>query len=121
MTEKSKQILFWLPRILTILFALFISIFAVDVFREYANFWKALGTFLIHLIPTFLVIIALIIAWKREWIGTVIFFGLSIWYMYMAYGKFPLVTYVIICGPMILIAALFLVNWIYRKELRENI
>ena len=31
-----KRFLFWLPRILTIIFILFISIFALDVFSEYS-------------------------------------------------------------------------------------
>lgn len=121
MTTKSKQFIFWAPRILTILFAIFISMFAFDVFGENGGFWKTMLAFLIHLIPTFIIIITLIIAWKKEWVGTVLFLGLSVWYIIMAYGKFPLMTYVLICGPMILIAVLFLISWIYRKEVREHL
>ena len=34
MNNKWKRVLYWTPRVLGILFALFISIFALDVFGE---------------------------------------------------------------------------------------
>ena len=34
MNTKPKRVLYWIPRALTILFALFISVFALDVFGE---------------------------------------------------------------------------------------
>ena len=34
MNRPIRQFLFWSPRVLTILFALFLSLFALDVFEE---------------------------------------------------------------------------------------
>ncbi len=39
MKRPMKQFLFWSPRVLTILFALFLSLFALDVFGEGYGFW----------------------------------------------------------------------------------
>lgn len=41
----SKKLTHWLPRILRLLFALFISIFALDAFGEGIPFTEAVVTF----------------------------------------------------------------------------
>jgi len=115
--ESVKRIVFWLPRILCVLFALFISLFALDVFGEGYGFWETIVAFLIHLVPTALVLIALAIAWRWGWIGAILFLALGGWYIIMAWGKFEWTTYLLIAGPLFLIGALFLVNWVYRAEL----
>jgi len=47
--------------------------FALDAFNPEKTIWQQIGDFLIHLIPSFVLIIILIIAWKREFIGGIIF------------------------------------------------
>lgn len=64
-----KKVLYWLPRILSILFIAFISIFALDVFSE-PQWFLAL---IMHLIPSFILIALTIIAWKYERLGGFIF------------------------------------------------
>jgi hypothetical protein len=120
MNKSVKRVVFWLPRILCVLFALFISLFALDVFGEGYGFWETIVAFLIHLVPTALVLITLAIAWRWEWIGAILFVALGVWYIIMAWGKFELTTYLLISGPLFLIGALFLVNWLYRAELRSS-
>jgi hypothetical protein len=66
MTTPPKQLLFWSPRILCLLFAAFISIFAADVLGEGYGFWKTILALLIHLIPTWLVLIVLAVSWRRR-------------------------------------------------------
>jgi hypothetical protein len=43
-TQSSKQpvkrILLWTPRVLSLLFALFVSLFALDVFGQGYGFWQ---------------------------------------------------------------------------------
>jgi hypothetical protein len=120
MNQSTKKWLFWMPRVLGILFALFISLFALDVFGESYNVWQTIVALLIHLVPTYLVIIALVVAWRWAWTGAVLFSGLAMFYIVMAWGRFPLVTYLVISGPLALIAFLFLFNWIYREQLRAQ-
>ncbi|MCK4663116.1 MAG: hypothetical protein KAT68_09645 [Bacteroidales bacterium] len=122
MKTKRKSImrlLFWTPRILCILFIVFISLFALDVFDEGNDFWHTILALLMHLIPTFLLIIILVISWRLEWVGGILFFALAIFYIVWAWDKFPLSAYFSISGPLFIISVLFLINWVYRKELRN--
>ncbi len=116
MTRFLKRLLFWSPRVLSILFVLFISLFALDVFNEGHGFWQTLLALLIHLIPTVLVIIAVVISWHREWIGAVLFTGGGLWYLLANLRHFSWIL--TISGPMLLIGILFLLSWLYRKDLR---
>lgn len=71
--KKSIKAFHWLPRIICILAILFISMFALDAFGPGLTIWQQIGAFLIHLIPSFILLIILIIAWKWEFIGGLIF------------------------------------------------
>lgn len=104
-----NRTLYWSPRILAIAFALFIGLFALDSFQN----GFALGTligFFIHLIPSFVIIIFLMIAWKWELIGGLLFTILGILYIYMAWGEFSFAVYSLMSGPLFLIGLLFLFN-----------
>ena len=120
MNTSTKRVLFWTPRILGILFALFISIFALDVFGEGYSFWETILALLIHLVPTSIIVIALVIAWRWEWVGAILLIALGVFYIVSSWGKFPFVTYLMISGPSFLVGVLFLVNWVYRAELRTR-
>lgn len=115
-----KRILFWTPRVLALLFAGFISLFALDVFGAGYGFWEAIEAFLIHLIPTGIILIALAIAWRWEWLGAVLFAALGIAYVIVAWGQSDWVAYAVISGPAFLIAALFLVSRLTRLGLGSS-
>ncbi len=70
--KTSAKILQWTPRILCILAILFISLFALDSFSSERTFWQNTGAFLMHLIPSFVLLAILIVAWKWENIGGII-------------------------------------------------
>lgn len=117
MRKSVKQALHWTPRVAGILFVLFLSLFALDVFEMNLSFWETIVGLFMHLIPSILLGIALALAWRWEWVGAVIFAGWSIFYFTSARG-FPWSVYAIIAGIPLLIGLLFLLNWIYRKEIR---
>ena len=118
MTAGAMQLFFWTPRILAIFFAIFLSLFALDVFSEGYGFWETVVALIIHLVPTFIVLVALAVAWRWEWVGAVGFCGLAAFYVIMAWDRFPLSTYLLISGPLLVVGVLFLLNWILRDELR---
>jgi hypothetical protein len=118
MPKVLKQILFWTPRILGILFVAFLSLFALDVFGEGYGFWETALALLIHLIPSFVLVAALVLAWRWEWVGTALFVGFGIWYLVMMGGRFNWTVYLVIAGVPILIGVLFLVGWINRKQIQ---
>ncbi len=120
MNATAKRVLFWTPRILCILFAIFLSVFALDVFSEGHGLWQTIGALLLHLVPTFIVVIVLVIAWRREWVGAILFGALAVFYVVWMWGRFPLSVYLSISGPLALVGILFLLNWKYRAQLRTR-
>ncbi len=109
MNTSTKLALFWVPRVLCILFATFLSMFALDVFSEGYNFEKTILALLIHLVPTYLVVIALVIAWRWEGVGAILFAALALLYLITSGGASWIIS-----APLFLVGVLFLLNWIYR-------
>jgi hypothetical protein len=120
MNMTEKRVLFWTPRVLGILFAIFVSMFAFDVFDQGYGLWRTILALLINLVPAYLIIIALVIAWRWEWVGAVLFIALAVLYVVWGWGRQSLVAYFVISGPLTLVGGLFLFNWIYRAELRTR-
>ncbi len=117
--EKSiKQSLFWIPRVMSILFVLFLSMFALDIFDMNLGFWGTIVGLIMHLIPSIVLAIAIALAWKREWIGAVLFIGWALFYLVTARG-FDWSVYVSIAGIPALIGALYLVGWAMHGKLRD--
>ena len=81
MTEFSRRALFWGPRALSVAFIAFLSLFALDVFGEGYGFWKTLLALTMHLIPTFGLIAALVLAWRWEWIGATLYAAAAMLYV----------------------------------------
>jgi hypothetical protein len=117
MNKTLKGFLLWTPRVLVILFIAFVVLFSFDVFGTGAGFWATLLAFLMHNIPAFILLIALILAWRWEWVGALVFIGFGIWYL-VAIRDQPAVAYVLLAGIPMLIGLLFLVGWIWRKKIR---
>jgi hypothetical protein len=120
-----KRILFWAPRVLAILFALFVSLFALDVFGAGYGFWGTILALFMHLIPVYVLLIALAVAWRWEWAGALLFAGFSVWYLVIAWGPYPLVANLIgtwpIAGPPLVIALLLVADWLYRVKLQPAV
>lgn len=112
------RVLYWAPRILAVLFALLLSVFALDVLGEGYSFWEAVVGLLIHLAPTFLVILVLVIAWRWEWLGALLFFGLAAFYVIAFWAPERWAAYLIISGPLALVGLLFLADWLVRVRRR---
>jgi len=120
MKKPTKWFLFWTPRILCLLFAAFISLFALDVFGENQGFWHTTLALLMHLIPTGILLLILALTWRWEWVGGLLFPGLGAFYILAFWGRFHWSVYVILSGSLFLLGALFLLGWKYRTELRAR-
>ena len=117
MNKTLKQILFWTPRVAGILFILFLSLFALDIFDMQLGFWETIVGLLMHLIPSILLTIVIIIAWRWEWVGAALFIGWAVWYLTRAQGE-DWIAYALISGLPALIGLLFLAGWVWRKQIR---
>ncbi|WP_449404264.1 DUF7670 domain-containing protein [Flavobacterium soyangense] len=71
--KPSIQFIHWAPRIICIMAILFISMFAADSFEQGNTIWQHLTSLFLHLIPTFILTALLIIAWKWENLGGLLF------------------------------------------------
>lgn len=107
-----KTFLFWAPRILAILIAAFVGLFALDVFSEGYSFWEALVGFVIHLAPTWLILGALLLAWRWERLGGVVFIALGVFFLLWFGLEWTMVL--LFLAPLSVIGFLFLADWQYR-------
>ena len=124
MTAAQKKVLYWAPRGPGLAFALFLCLFALDVFGEGLGFWRTLVALIMHLIPAFVVLLALALAWRWEWIGAAALAGAALVFLFnmpkhlSPQGRQS--AALLIAGPAFVIAALFLVNWLKRTELHAR-
>jgi hypothetical protein len=118
------RVLYWAPRVLSIAFILFLSLFALDVFQEARGFWLTLAALAVHLIPSFVLVLVLVAAWRWEWIGAAVFGGAAALYIHRTL-QLKLSAAVkwnwclVIAGPALVIAGLFLWNWVRRCQRRS--
>ena len=125
--KTSIKVLHWTPRIICILAILFISLFALDSFSPDLTIWRQIGDFLKHLIPSFVLIILLIVAWKWEFIGGIIFTLIGLGFspfIFMHNYKMnqsvwhSLTTILIITMPFVIVGILFIVS---HKKKKKNL
>ena len=76
--KTSTSRFHWLPRIICMLAIFFISIFAADAFESNLSIWQQLLAFLLHLLPSFILLGFLVVAWKWEFTGGIIFTAIGI-------------------------------------------
>ncbi len=119
------KVLHWIPRIICMLAILFISLFALDSFGPDLTIWQQIGAFLIHLIPSFVLLALLIVAWKWEYIGGIIFiiigFGTSPFIFNHNYNMnhsvgMSLGIILMITFPFVVVGVLFIISYFRKKR-----
>ena len=127
--KTSLKILHWSPRILCIMAILFVSLFALDSFDPRLSLLQQIGEFLIHLIPSFVLLACLIVAWKWELIGGIILasigIGFSPFVYQLNYHRIHdvgacLVILLVITFPFIVVGVLFIMSHIMKKKNLQN-
>lgn len=111
MNRSTRSLILWSPRLLGILVALFLGLFALDSLGE------GIG-FVIHLAPTLLLLAAVAISWRWEWVGGVVFLSLAA--LYAATTLRHPDWILAIAGPMVVVGALYLLSWQHHRELRPT-
>ena len=112
-----KQFLFWTPRLLCIAFAAFLAIFALDVFNLPLGPADKAFALMMHLIPSAIVLFALAIVWRWEWVGVFIFPGLAMFHLVSKWGQLDWSGYALVEAPLLLLGILFLGSWRNRRVL----
>jgi hypothetical protein len=111
MSDSRSRILFWTPRALALLLALFLAAFAADVFSENRGIWETVVALVMHLIPSAVVLLILAITWRREWLGGLTYLAVAIFYVVATGGRLHWSAYVVISGTLCAIAVFFFAGW----------
>jgi glucose-6-phosphate-specific signal transduction histidine kinase len=92
---------------------LFLSLFALDAFdgRPLA---EALPDYLMHLVPAGVVLAAVALGWRYEWIGGVAFAAMAAGYAYWARDHVSWIA--VISGPLLVVSVLFLASWLNHRR-----
>lgn len=123
--KMSIRVFHWLPRIICILAILFVSLFAADAFAPGLTIWQQIGGFFIHLIPSFILLAFLIVAWKWELIGGIIIMViglvLSPFVFMLNYNRnhsfwMSLGIILMITIPFVVVGILFIVSHSLKKK-----
>ncbi|MFM2136849.1 MAG: hypothetical protein RL021_2249 [Bacteroidota bacterium] len=99
-----------------LLFAGFISIFALDVFENPQGILKTVAALILHLLPTFLIIGLVVLSRKTDLIPAISYTALGALYIWWAWERFPFITYLIIAGPLFIAGILHGICWSNRKS-----
>ncbi|MFH1160184.1 MAG: hypothetical protein V1733_04465 [bacterium] len=127
--KTTVKIVHWAPRILCILAILFISMFALDSFDPKLTLGQQILGFLIHLIPTYILIAILVISWKWELAGGIIFIAIGVILSPFIYThnydmNHSVWTSLGIVGmlnvPFILVGGLFIISRYLKKNIYTN-
>lgn len=101
----------WTPRLLGVVFAALVGLFALDVFSEPSTVGQTLVAFVVHLLPSAIVLIMVLIAWRWQTAGGLLFLAAGAGYaVTVVAGQHPLSWIAAISGPLVLIGVLFLLS-----------
>src|SRR4030043_233343 len=109
--KKVSKLLYWTPRILSIVFICFLALFSLDIFDMQLGFWGTIVGLFMHNIPVFILLAVLLISWKHEIVGGIAFILAGVLYiaiMLMNAIKYSVQGYMlsysfIVAGPAFLI------------------
>jgi isopentenyl-diphosphate Delta-isomerase len=113
----KKKILFYVPRILAALYAIFLSLFSLDVFSEDGEWYNLLIGFIIHMFPALAVLMCLLIAHKRQVVGSFLFASLAVFYMIIANNEMHWILFLVIPFPLLVIAGIFLWEVLSKEKI----
>lgn len=107
---QKQKIFLKIANILIIVYILFISMFAFDIFGEAWPWWQILVGLLIHLIPSFVLIGILILANKKPLWGGIFFIIMSICFtiFFNTYRMWQ--SLVFLSLPLLIIGGLFVLG-----------
>ena len=95
--------------IIGILYALALLVFAADVFNNEQNIAQTFYDLLLHLIPTAVILLIVVVAYNRSLIGAIIFLALGLMYIITGWANLHWTAHVLIAGPLLAMSFLYLI------------
>jgi hypothetical protein len=113
---RFAKALHWAPRIATILIIFFISLFSLDVFENQGSPLEILGGFIIHNIPSIVLTILLLFAWKHPVVGFVGFLvAAMLAAIFFAGNGIEILNMIMFVFPLLLIGCSFYADWKWKN------
>lgn len=112
---RLAKVIHWAPRIAAILIIFFVSLFSLDVFEMEATPLELLGAFLMHSLPSILLILVLVVAWRRPVVGGIAFLLAGLFFLRFVIFDRSLGHFLLFSGPLLLISGLFYADWRWYK------
>ncbi len=120
MEQSTGKFVYWAPRVLSLLFVLFLAMMSLDVFEMEGGFGQIALALFMHNIPALILLAIVAVAWRYEIVGAIGFFLGGIIYIGLLlrnpFEWYYLAWAVQISGVAFLIGALFLVGWNKRRH-----
>jgi hypothetical protein len=115
-SPRLAKIIHWAPRVAALLIIFFIGLFSLDVFGTGAPPLEVLGAFVMHNLPSLVMLVLLVFAWKRPVVGFVAFLiaatAFAALFVRDIYSLPNLLLFVL---PILLVASLFYADWQWLK------
>jgi len=103
------KFVYWAPRILGVMFVLFLMMFSLDIFGIGLTAWQIMVGLFMHNIPALILTIILIISRKYEMVGGIGFIlaGLLV------------IQSLVVAFPAFVIGILFLIGWFEKNKIKK--
>lgn len=113
---RLAKIIHWAPRVAAIVIILFVGLFSLDVFEMQASPLELLAGFIIHNIPSIVMLVLLIVAWKRPAVGFIAFLVVAaLFTIFFVRDIYALPNLLLFVLPILLVALLFYADWKWLK------
>lgn len=119
-SPRLAKVIHWAPRIAAILIIFFVTLFSLDVFEMEGTTLELLGAFLIHSLPSIILILLLVFAWRRPVVGFIAFLLAGLFFLrFVIFGQ-DLLHFLLFSGPLLLIAGLFYADWRWHPSQSDH-
>jgi hypothetical protein len=119
MKQTMTKLVYWVPRVLSTLFVVFLALMSLDAFETTGGVWAIVLALFMHNIPTLLLLGIVLVAWRHELVGAIGFFGLGILYIVLVFQNpfewYYLAWAIEISGLAFIVGALFWIGWKQRR------
>ena len=104
---------------IAILYAFTLLVFAADVFIKEQSISQTVSDLFMHLIPTALMLLFVVVGYKKPLVGAIIFAVMAVAYIITGWTGMHWTAHVLIAGPLIVISFLYIKA--YKSDKQEKI
>lgn len=104
-----REFVLWAPRIIGLGLAGFLALFALDSLSKPQGILETAIAVIMGLVPALGVLSSVIIGWKHQGVAAIVFAVFAVIYSVSAHDHPGWIL--LIAGPLVLVAILFLVSW----------